>query len=102
MSNPLSHEMLYLALSQIPPGRVITYGELARRAGMPNGARQVGRMLAQLPAGSQLPWHRVVNAQGKLSFPPDSAVFNTQKELLEQEGVQFLRGKIKLSVYGVW
>ena len=43
--------MLYLALSQIPPGRVITYGELARRAGMPNGARQVGRMLAQLPAG---------------------------------------------------
>lgn len=92
--------MLFLALAQIPPGRVISYGELARRAGMPNGARMVGRILSELPQGSGLPWHRVINAQGKLSFPVDSKAYNTQKNLLMHEGVEFVRDKIKLSVYG--
>lgn len=93
-------EMLFLALAQIPVGRVISYGELARRAGMPNGARMVGRILSELPEGSGLPWHRVINAQGKLSFPLDSRAYCTQKSLLMQEGVEFVKDKIKLSVYG--
>lgn len=94
-------DSVFLALSQIPAGRVITYGELARRAGMPNGARLVGRILGELPADSGLPWHRVINAQGKISFAPDSAAFNTQSDRLRQEGVECVGGKIKLSIYAV-
>jgi methylated-DNA-protein-cysteine methyltransferase related protein len=93
-------EMLFLALAQIPSGRVISYGELARRAGMPNGARMVGRILSELPQGSGLPWHRVINAQGKLSFPLDSQAYARQKNLLLAEGVEFAGDKIKLSLYG--
>lgn len=95
------NERLFIALAQIPAGRVITYGELARRAGMPNGARLVGRILGELPADSGLPWHRVINAQGKISFAPDSAAFNTQSDRLRQEGVECVGGKIKLSIYAV-
>lgn len=95
------NERLFLALAQIPPGRVITYGELARRAGMPNGARLVGRILGALPEDSGLPWHRVINAQGKLSFPPGSESFQRQKNKLVAEGVEFVRDKIRLAVYGV-
>ncbi|HMU66170.1 MAG TPA: MGMT family protein [Cellvibrionaceae bacterium] len=94
-------ERLFLALAQIPAGRVITYGELAKRAGMPNGARLVGRILGELPEDGGLPWHRVINAQGKLSFPPGEQTYYRQKQLLMQEGVEFVRDKIKLSVYGV-
>jgi methylated-DNA-protein-cysteine methyltransferase related protein len=94
-------EMLFLALAQIPPGRVMTYGELAKRAGMPNGARLVGKILSELPKGSGLPWHRVINAQGKLSFPLDSKAYEIQKTLLVQEGIEFVRDKIKLSVYSI-
>ncbi len=95
------NERLFLALAQIPPGRVITYGELARRAGMPSGARLVGRILGELPEDSGLPWHRVINAQGKLSFPPGSESFHRQKNKLVAEGVEFVQDKIRLSVYGV-
>jgi methylated-DNA-protein-cysteine methyltransferase-like protein len=92
-------EAIYLALAQIPKGKVITYGNLAKLAGMPNSARLAGRLMCELPAGSRLPWHRVINSQGKLSLPEDSASYREQIKRLQKEGVEIKNGKIKLSVY---
>lgn len=92
-------EAIYLALAQIPKGKVITYGNLAKLAGMPNGARLAGRLMCELPEGSRLPWHRVINAQGKLSLPVDSDSYREQIRRLEKEGVVINNGKIKLSIY---
>ena len=92
-------EAVFLALAQIPAGKVITYGNLAKLAGMPNGARLAGRLMCELPAGSRLPWHRVINAQGKLSLPEGSESYREQIRRLEKEGVEIKNGKIKLSIY---
>ena len=84
----------------IPRGHVLTYGEVARLAGMSRAARRVSMAMRRAPRGLQLPWHRVINAQGRISFPPDSSGHQRQKELLEQEGVVFLNGKIDLERFG--
>jgi methylated-DNA-protein-cysteine methyltransferase-like protein len=84
----------------IPRGHVLTYGEVARLAGMSRAARRVSQAMRRAPKGVKLPWHRVVNAQGKISFPQDSAGYHRQKELLESEGVIFLNGKIDLQRFG--
>ena len=60
-------------LMQIPRGRVTTYGQLAAAAGFPRAARLAGFALKNTPPKMKLPWHRVLNAQGKISFPPRSA-----------------------------
>ena len=93
-------EAIFLALAQIPEGCVISYGELGKLAGLVNGARLVGRTLSNLPKGSNLPWHRVVNSQGKISLPPDSKSYKEQIRRLKAEGVQVVNEKIKMSVYG--
>ncbi len=93
-------EAIYLALAQIPEGKVITYGNLAKLAGMPNGARLAGRLMCELPDKSNLPWHRVINAQGRLSLPLGSESYREQKSRLNSEGIEFVNEKIKLSIYG--
>ncbi len=80
----------------IPPGCVLNYGEVARLAGYPGRARMVGRALGRAPKSRPLPWHRVVNAQGQISFPPDSRRHQRQRELLEAEGVEFVNDTIDL------
>ena len=84
----------------IPRGHVLTYGEVARLAGMSRAARRVSQAMRRAPKGVTLPWHRVVNAQGKISFPEDSAGYQEQKERLEAEGVVFIKGKIDLDRFG--
>lgn len=84
----------------IPRGHVLTYGEVARLAGMSRAARRVSQAMRRAPRGMKLPWHRVINAQGKISFPEDSSGYRRQKELLEGEGVVFLKGKIDLGRFG--
>lgn len=84
----------------IPQGHVLTYGEVARLAGRSNSARHVSQALRLAPRKLKLPWHRVINAQGKIAIPEDSAGYRRQKELLEHEGVVFLDGKIDLVRYG--
>ena len=91
---------IYQVLANIPAGKVLSYGELAKRAGIPGAARLVGKVLRDLPEGSQLPWHRVVNAQGKLSLPQDSASYCEQQQRLINEGVEFVNQKINLTIYG--
>jgi len=84
----------------IPRGHVLTYGEVARLAGPGGSARRVSMAMRYAPAGVKLPWHRVINAQGKISFPEDSAEFREQKKKLEAEGVKFSNGSIDLQRYG--
>ena len=84
----------------IPRGHVLTYGEVARLAGMSRAARRVSQAMRRAPRGMKLPWHRVINAQGKISIPQDSPSHQRQKELLEREGVVFLNGKIDLARFG--
>jgi methylated-DNA-protein-cysteine methyltransferase-like protein len=82
-------DKLYLALSTIPTGKVISYGYLAELAGLPGRARWVGKTLSSLPDDTQLPWHRVVNASRRISFPADSEGYKTQRQRLESEGIGF-------------
>jgi methylated-DNA-protein-cysteine methyltransferase-like protein len=84
----------------IPRGHVLTYGEVARLAGMSRAARRVSQAMRRAPRSLELPWHRVVNAQGKISFPEDSTGYRKQRTLLEEEGVVFLKGRIDLERHG--
>lgn len=77
------------AVRRVPRGKVATYGQIATLAGLPGHARQVGYALHALPDGSPVPWHRVVNASGRISLPPGSASAVTQRLRLEREGVRF-------------
>lgn len=91
---------IYAVVTKIPRGRVATYGWIAERAGLPRRARLVGQALSELPAGRRVPWHRVINAQGRISFPARSAQAAEQRRHLELEGVHFLRGRVNLDRYG--
>src|SRR5215203_7264192 len=80
-------QRIYATVDSIPRGRVATYGQVAREADLPRRARFVGRALRTLPKGSSLPWHRVVNASGKISVRGASAV--EQRRRLKREGIRF-------------
>ena len=91
-------ERVYQVVRRIPPGQVATYGQIARLLEAPHAARTVGwAMAASRDPG--VPWHRVVNAQGRISGTR-RAEAGRQRELLKVEGVVFDRdGKIDLDVY---
>jgi methylated-DNA-protein-cysteine methyltransferase related protein len=95
------YERIYAVVRRIPAGRVSTYGRIAELAGIPEHARQVGYALYALPEGSTVPWHRVVNARGRLSLGvvvPEGDV--EQRIRLEIEGVEFdADGKVPLERY---
>lgn len=96
MSASSLREEIWQWVAAVPAGRVATYGQIARLAGHPNHARYVGTTLRQLPAGSRLPWHRILNGQGRISFPQGSAAWECQKDRLEAEGVVLVGGKVAL------
>jgi methylated-DNA-protein-cysteine methyltransferase-like protein len=87
MANPFSIRVKAL-IRQIPAGRVCTYGLIASAAGNRRGARQVVRILHAASASDGLPWHRVVNREGRIALPPGRGR-EEQKALLEAEGVVF-------------
>lgn len=94
------HARVYAVVRRIPSGRVATYGQVARLAGMPGAARQAGYALHALPPGSAVPWHRVINAQGAVSLRSEAGDALGQRLLLEREGVHFDgRGRVALSRY---
>ncbi len=94
------YQNVWKVVSEIPSGHVLTYGEVARLSGMSRQARRVSQALRRAPRGMALPWHRVINAQGKISFPEASSDWKKQKDMLEGEGVIFLNGKIDLVHFG--
>lgn len=99
MSEPNINEMIWQIIASIPEGNVATYGQIARLAGYPNHARYVGSTLKKLPKDTSLPWHRVINGQGKISFPPDSKAYKAQRFRLEEEGILFREAKVRLSEF---
>ncbi len=91
-------ERVYQVVRLIPPGKVATYGQIARMLEAPHAARTVGWAMAS-STDDDVPWQRVVNAQGRISAARrvESGV---QRELLEAEGVVFDKdGRIDLDVY---
>ena len=94
------YQRIYAVVEEIPEGRVATYGQVAALAGLPGHARQVGYALHSLPEGTELPWHRVINAKGEVSPRAEGGWEHYQRHLLEEEGVQFGKsGRIPLSHY---
>ncbi len=91
---------LYLTLAQVPAGCVVSYGELARLAGLGRAARWVGRTLSQLPDGTRLPWHRVLAAGGRISLPAGSASGDEQRARLRSEGVTILNNRVDIQRHG--
>ena len=92
-------QAFYDLVARIPPGRVATYGQIAALAGFPGSARQVGYALAGLPDDLDLPWHRVINAQGKVSPRSTGRFHELQYRMLEDEGIPFQRNRINLGAY---
>ena len=98
LTSPL-YSRIYDLVRRIPPGRVTTYGRIAREVGCT--ARTVGFAMAALPAGHDVPWQRVINSQGKVSPRSNGDGDLIQRLLLEAEGVQFdARGRVDLIRYG--
>ena len=99
----LYFEQVWLLVREIPYGRVATYGQISQKLPRPNGiseeeyelsaSRWVGLAMSASP--NDVPWHRVVNAQGKISHP----AAGVQKKMLEEEGVFFIKEKVNLSEF---
>jgi methylated-DNA-protein-cysteine methyltransferase-like protein len=102
-SRPPKHDTrrkIYAVVKRIPRGRVSTYGQVATIAGLDGHARQVGYALHDLPSGSNVPWHRVINARGEISPRSTGDSHELQRMLLEAEGVEFdVAGRVALTKY---
>ena len=88
--------LIYTVIAAIPAGKVASYGQVAALAGFPQNSRLVGRLLKIMPSDSIIPWHRVVNSQGKISFPVGSNKFQEQRQKLLSEGVLFKNDKVNM------
>lgn len=88
------------AIKRIPRGKVCTYGNVADLAGLPRRARLVGTVLRNTPASRGVPWFRVINASGRISFPQGSEAYARQRKHLEGEGIDFVGGRVDLDRYG--
>ena len=97
-----THARIFAVVKKIPRGRVTTYGTVARLAGLGAHARLVGYALSALPNGTSIPWHRVINAQGRLSLErATTGVGLTQRMRLIAEGVTVASaGRISLEQFG--
>jgi methylated-DNA-protein-cysteine methyltransferase-like protein len=88
---------VYALVRRVPRGRVVTYGQVAAMLRRPRSARAVGGAMGRCP--DDVPWHRVVNAQGGISRRRVSSGMLTQRIRLEQEGVRLRRGRVPLARY---
>ena len=91
----MTWDPVYRLVKQIPRGRVLTYGAVARILRLRGGARAAGRAMAATPSGKGIPWHRVVGDRGKLLIREPYA--SLQRKLLESEGVRLLESRVDLS-----
>lgn len=92
-----THSRIHAVVRRIPRGRVATYGQVAQIAGLGAQPRLVGYALAALPDGSSVPWHRVVDAQGRVSARAEPGADRLQRVRLEREGIRFdPRGRLDL------
>ena len=94
------YSIIWETVCEIPKGKVATYGEIAKLTGLIGQARLVGQALHNLPPNSNVPWHRVVNSQGKISLPRRNGQYERQKRLLRKEGILFTAERIDLEKHG--
>lgn len=98
-----NEKRIWQTVQAIPKGNVATYGQIADLAGLPKRARLVGKVLGQVPEngfrGLPVPWYRVINSQGKISLPKGSDGFERQVQLLQDEQVVVIGGRIKLKQF---
>jgi methylated-DNA-protein-cysteine methyltransferase related protein len=88
------------AVKKIPRGKVATYGQVARLAGKPHASRAVGWILNSCARSHQLPWQRVLNSRGTISFHRESEEFAAQRRLLLKEGIEVsVTGALSLAIY---
>lgn len=101
LSPGTTYDRIYEIVSQIPLGQVATYGQIAELAGLTGKARLVGYALFRVPVPSDIPWHRVINAQGEISYSlMREGGDYLQRSRLEDEGIIFTpRGRIDLNTY---
>jgi methylated-DNA-protein-cysteine methyltransferase-like protein len=100
---PSFFDAVYVLVRQIPRGKVASYGDIAAMLGHPRAARTVGWALASLPPGQEeeIPWQRVINAQGRISIRHMRHAADEQRALLEAEGIEFdSRGLVDLQRFG--
>ena len=95
-----AYRKILKVVAAIPHGRVTTYAQVAWRAGLPGRARMVGRVLADAPAALALPWHRVINAQGRIALPKSSKSYLEQRSRLRAEGIEFRKDRVDLRRFG--
>ena len=90
-ANPDStRQRIYAVVRRVPRGKVAKYGQIAELAGLEGQARQVGYAMAAVPSRSAVPWHRVINAQGRVSTrSAGTGSTIVQQQQLELEGVVF-------------
>jgi methylated-DNA-protein-cysteine methyltransferase-like protein len=93
----MSWHPVYRLVKQIPRGRVLSYGALAKSLRLPGGARTAGRAMAATPSGKGIPWHRVVGEHGKILIREPYA--SLQKKLLESEGVKIIELRVDLKTH---
>jgi len=93
-------QRVYDMVAQIPYGKVATYGQIALYLGYPRAARTVGWALHALPEGTEIPWHRVINSQGRVSTSCLTHSADLQRAMLEEEGIVFdERGLVDFALY---
>jgi methylated-DNA-protein-cysteine methyltransferase related protein len=93
----MSWDPVYQLVKQIPRGRVLSYGALAKALRLRGGARSAGRAMAATPSGKGIPWHRVVGERGKILIREPYA--SLQKKLLESEGVKIVESRVDLKTH---
>lgn len=97
------YSRIWQTVQIIPIGQVATYGQIADLSGLPGRARMVGKALGMVPDTGwnrhPVPWYRVINSQGKISFAPNNDRFERQKNLLQQEQVVVLGARVKLAEF---
>ena len=99
----VNHIKIWQAVQAIPIGKVACYGQVADLAGLPGRARLVGKALGAVPSngwrGRKVPWYRVINSQGKISFAPGSEHFERQRNLLQDEQVVVIGVRVHLKTF---
>lgn len=102
MAKPLSEftKQVIRLIKSVPKGKVATYGQIGKLAGRAKGSRAVCQVLAKHGTSHKLPWFRIINSQGRIAFKTGTKHFNTQKGLLQKEGVAFIgAGRVDLSKF---
>ncbi|MBN2795390.1 MAG: MGMT family protein [Clostridia bacterium] len=85
-------------MQQIPEGKVMTYGSVARYAGSPRGARQISWILSSMTEKYHIPWQRIINSKGEIAIQDEQGKW-MQKTMLEEEGVVVIGFRIDLDVF---